>query len=150
MLLQWQPRDKVLLLPSSQVVAPEIDGESVFLWAVSPGPGLSQLPGKIQKTWCIPRVTRAGHPSSSYTCLAASGPRRHPTRQVVSSHHTFWGTEVQGDEMTCSRSHRWEDTESALNTSLWTRALEHLCAATQSVNSALNLSSELETALVLF
>lgn len=89
MLLQWQPRDKVLLLPPSRVVAPEIDGESVFLWAVSPGPGLSQLLGEIQKTLCIPRVPRAGHPSNSYTCFDASDPHRHPTRQVVSSHHTF-------------------------------------------------------------
>ena len=149
MLVQWQPRDKVLLLPSSQVVAPEIDGERFPLGRL-PWAWPLPAPGKDTETWCIPRVPRAGHPSSSYTCLAASGPRRHPTRQVVSSHHTFWGTEVRGDEMTCSRSHRWEDTESALTTSLWTRAREHLRAATQSVNSALNLSSELETALVLF
>ena len=52
--------------------------------------------------------------------------------------------------MTCSGSHWWEDIELAPSTSLWTRARERLRAATQSVNSAVNLSSELETALVLF
>ena len=103
----------MLLLPPSRVVALEIDGESVFLWAVSPGPGLSQLLGELQKTLCILRVPRAGHPPSGYTCFDASAPRRPPTRQVVSSHHTFWGTEVQGGELACSGAHSWEDTGSA-------------------------------------
>lgn len=65
MLLQWQPRDKVLLLPSSQVVAPEIDGERFPL-------------GRLPWAWPLPAPGK----DTENLVHSPSAPRRAPFQQL--------------------------------------------------------------------